>query len=73
MSEIEFQTWIEFYKDFPFDDVHRYYKPAAMVAAVHNRNFEDNMDFLQPVQIPDGMTTADYSVLKTLGGLRENS
>lgn len=32
MSNVEFQAWVEFYRLQPFDDAHRYHRPAALVA-----------------------------------------
>lgn len=32
MSQVEFERWKHFYERFPFDDVHRYQRPAALMA-----------------------------------------
>ena len=48
MSEREFHSWREFYKLFPFDDVHRYHRPAAMVAASYGGEYEKRLEFLAP-------------------------
>jgi hypothetical protein len=32
MTQPEFMAWIEFYKLNPFDDYHRFHRPAAMIA-----------------------------------------
>ena len=32
MSHREFESWKEFYRLRPFDDLHRYHRPAAVVA-----------------------------------------
>jgi len=32
MTPAELSTWREFYVLFPFDDLHRYHRPAALVA-----------------------------------------
>ncbi len=32
MSQREFERWKHFYERFPFDDVHRYQRPAALIA-----------------------------------------
>ncbi|WP_033455988.1 phage tail assembly protein T [Bordetella bronchiseptica] len=34
MSEREFRSWQQFYDESPFDDLHRYHRPAAMLAQV---------------------------------------
>lgn len=33
MTQQEFLAWREFYLQFPFDDFHRFHRPAAMVSA----------------------------------------
>ncbi len=33
MTQPEFLAWVEFFKQNPFDDYHRFYRPAAMVAS----------------------------------------
>lgn len=69
MSHPEFMRWAEFYKDFPFDDFHRYHRPAAIGAVGSvNMKFEDILDWLQKPQTPEGMTDVDMSVIKALGG-----
>lgn len=32
MSRQEFLAWREYYHLFPFDDLHRYHRPAALIA-----------------------------------------
>lgn len=32
MSRQEFQAWREYHRLFPFDDLHRYHRPAALVS-----------------------------------------
>jgi hypothetical protein len=32
MSQREFEEWRDFYMRFPFDDLHRYHRPAALIA-----------------------------------------
>lgn len=32
MSQNEFLSWQQFYAEHPFDDAHRYHRPAALVA-----------------------------------------
>jgi len=73
MSNPEFVSWIAFYKDFPFDDFHRYQRPSALVSAavsgkVTNESVDKLLAWLQPEQIPEGMNLADYNTLKALGG-----
>lgn len=72
MSNVEFRNWISFYKDFPFDDYHIHIKPAAIIAAKNGKLTQESLDgilnWLQPEQIPEGLSQADYSVLKAFGG-----
>ncbi len=32
MTEREFRSWQQFYREHPFTDAHRYHRPAALVA-----------------------------------------
>lgn len=65
MLASEFDTWLAFYKDFPFDDFHRFHRPAALIAYGKTTNsFEDNLNFLQREQLPDGMSEDDFATLK---------
>lgn len=75
MSYVEFYDWVEFYKDFPFDDFHRYQRPAALIAAatgangkIENQAVEKILNWLQPEQIPEGLNAADMSIIKVMGG-----
>ena len=65
MTAPEFARWIEFYKDFPFDDFHRFHRPAALIAYGKTTNsMEENLNWLQKEQIPDGMSEVDFRTLK---------
>lgn len=75
MSYPEFYKWISFYNDFPFDDFHRYLRPAALVAAasgsmgkISSESVTKILSWLEPEQIPEGINAADYSIIKALGG-----
>lgn len=48
MSASEFQAWKAFYAMYPFDDLHRYHRPAAMVAAAWGGKYKQLIDFLAP-------------------------
>lgn len=68
MTQREFESWVAYYRRFPFDDLHRYHRPAALVASAHNgRPTKEALDYLQPEAVPDGMTQADYNTLKAFG------
>ncbi|MCQ9615942.1 hypothetical protein L1889_03845 [Paenalcaligenes niemegkensis] len=32
MTQNEFESWVEYYKEAPFDDAHRFHRPAALVS-----------------------------------------
>lgn len=32
MSRQEFLAWVEYHRAFPFDDLHRYHRPAALIS-----------------------------------------
>lgn len=68
ISENEFRRWGQFYKDYPFDDFHRFYRPAAMVAqSMGGGTMKDKLDWLQPEAIPEGMSAADIATIKAMG------
>lgn len=74
MTIAEYRRWRAFYKQFPFDDRHRYYRPAALVrSGLGGVNLEQCMDFLEPSDSLDlGSATGNYSeadlaTLKALG------
>lgn len=55
MTRGEFESWREFYVLYPFDDLHRFHKPAAMVSvSLGGGDFQARVDLLQP---PPELTT----------------
>lgn len=68
MSQAEFLEWIKFYRLFPFDDMHRYHRPAALIAqSMAGGDVKQKLDWLMPEPVPEGMTVADYNTLKAFG------
>jgi len=67
MSAAEFECWAEFYRAHPFDDAHRYHRPAALLAARTGMRLEAAMDFLHPPQLPDGIDAAGLATMRALG------
>lgn len=67
MTVPEVLAWQKFYSLYPFDDLHRFHRPAAMVAAAWGGKYEDRLEFLAPEPIPDGMSQADMNTLKAFG------
>ena len=68
MSEVEFESWQAYYAESPFDDMHRYHRPAAYQAASFNgADFKDVLKFLVNAYEPtinDGLSDIDRSILK---------
>lgn len=68
MTNAEFLTWQEFYKLFPFDDRHRYYRPAALMShSMSGAKIDELLDFLQPDARNAGLTGADLAMMRALG------
>ena len=68
MTQAEFSKWVEFYRMAPFDDLHRYHRPAALVAAASGGGkVPDLLDWLAPEPVPQGYSKADMQTLKALG------
>lgn len=69
MSEQEFRRWMRFYRQQPFDDVHRYYRPAALKAvSLGGGDFSEMMDFLLNKESEkDETDDVDLSVLRAFG------
>lgn len=68
MGAGEFERWRQYYLDMPFDDEHRYYKPAALVAALAGKTgkgVDTYLDFLRPPR--HRYNDADMSVFKAFG------
>jgi hypothetical protein len=70
MTQPEFLEWVEFYKLYPFDDYHRYFRPAALIAGAFGGNTQDALDarlnWLQPTPTT-GYSEADLNTFKALG------
>ena len=67
MTQSEFRNWIEFYKLNPFDDLHRYHRPAALQVWSNGGDIEKSLDWLMPEKYSGDFTDADLSVLKAFG------
>ena len=64
----EYLSWIEFYKLYPFDDYHRFYRPAALIASSFGGEVQPKLDWLQPEPAPTGQySSADLATFKALG------
>lgn len=71
MSEPEAKSWVEFYRLFPFDDLHRYHRPAALIRSGMAGRFEDALEFLQPEPMNAGLIESDVSIMRAMGFTRK--
>ncbi len=69
MSKLEFERWRAFYELFPFDDFHRFHRPAALIARDSN-NVRELLEWLQPDPALHGMTDADINTMRAFGFAR---
>ena len=73
MGQDEFLEWVEFYKLFPFDDLHRIHRPAALIAtagadsAKRQAAIDAATDWLQPEPRNAGLSASDVSMMRALG------
>lgn len=71
MTREEFTDWAEFFKRWPFDDLHRHHRPAALVAASFGGgDVRARLDWLQPPHAEvneTGKSEADMNTLKAFG------
>lgn len=68
MSHVEFEAWREFYVLYPFDDLHRFHRPAALIAAsMGDGEVQKRVDWLQPDRAFEGMTDADVATMRAFG------
>ncbi len=71
MSRAEFDRWVEFYRREPFDDQHRYHRPAAMVAnglpPYQGVEIADLLDYLRhDTSVPE-LSQADKNTMRAFG------
>lgn len=68
MTQAEYHDWARFYALYPFDDFHRFYRPAALVAqAMGGGDIQPRLQWLQPDPASAGMNDADMTTLKAFG------
>lgn len=81
MTQREFLDWQRFYNSHPFDDAHRFHRPAALVAGSMGGGEADAMrarlDWLRNESAPEaandeipreGYSAADIATMKALMG-----
>lgn len=71
MSQVEFERWFDFYQMHPFDDLHRFHRPAALISrSMTGANVEDLLEWLQPKIADENdseYSDADIATFKALG------
>lgn len=70
MTAEELESWREFYIRWPFDDLHRFHRPAALVSvSMAGGDFNERLAVLQPpIHSPDEtFTSVDRQVFGALG------
>ena len=67
MPQSEFLKWVDFYKINPFDDMHRYYRPAALLATTMGGNAKNALEWLQPEVYAGDYAQSDINVFKAFG------
>lgn len=69
MARSEFLSWLAFYELQPFDDFHRFHRPAAMIStALGGGSVAERLVWLQPPPPPAGdYSEADLSFFKAFG------
>jgi hypothetical protein len=72
MTQAEFHSWSRFYALYPFDDYHRFHRPAALIAqSMAGGEIQDRLNWLQPDPSTNGLTDADMTTLKAFGFTRK--
>lgn len=68
MTQAEVESWVEFYRRYPFDDMSRFHRPAALVAQkMGGGEVRPLLEWLQPGAFEDEFSSADQSFLKAFG------
>lgn len=65
MSSDELFEWCEFFALYPFDDFHRYHRPAALVSiGMAGGDVADRLEWLQPDPRLADKSETDRSIIK---------
>lgn len=68
MTQREFEAWQDFYMQAPFDDLHRYHRPAALVSvSMAGGEVSDKLEWLQPSRANAEYSDADMATFKAFG------
>lgn len=74
MTQVEFERWQAYFIQHPFDDHHRYHRPAVLVSqSMAGGDVQQKFDFLTPPfeddpEEVDGLSSADIKTIIALGG-----
>ena len=74
MSMTEFLSWQEYYAEAPFDDHHRFHRPAVLVSSsMAGGDARDKFEFLVPMTQDEesGFSSADLKTLAAFGVKRK--
>ncbi len=63
----ELDGWRSFYELYPFDDLHRFHRPAAVIGTAFGGKYESIIGFLAPSPDDPVLSAADRDVSKALG------
>lgn len=68
MSQAEFHDWMRFYSLYPFDDMNRFHRPAALICqSIAGGDLQARLNWLQPDPGTFGMNDADMTTLRAFG------
>ncbi len=66
MPQAEFQQWIAYFRSSPFDDYHRYHRPAALIAtSFGGGDIDTRLNWLQPPAVD--YSDADAKTMRAFG------
>ena len=71
MSQCEFERWYDFYQMNPFDDLHRFHRPAALIArSMNGAEIQPMIEWLHPDysnSLDSEYSEEDLKTFKALG------
>ena len=67
MPAADLDGFRSFFELYPFDDLHRFHRPAAVVGAAFGGKYESILGFLAPSLDNPALSDADRDVAKALG------
>lgn len=71
MSREEFERWWHHYQDQPFDDLHRYQRPAAWLAmSMNGVEPRDSLKWLSGKRLSEASNDSDTTTLAAFGLVR---